>query len=92
MKIPPFLIEFPESEDTLALYYALQDSGMPCTIIRHDRDPKLIKVTPDSIGSKPFACHVAKITGFVKGWNACYYREALLPDKSLQPNPGCIVP
>jgi len=86
------LIEFPESEETLSIYYALQEAGIPCSIFRHDVDPKLIKVTPTQFPLDQLALkeHISKIKGFIMGWVACYNREALPDERSLQPTPGTI--
>jgi len=88
-----FITKFPESDKVLALYYALQENGLPCIVVRAD-EPDEILVSPNNLPMDEMAKlqYFATIKGFILGWNACYYREALLPDKSLQPNPGCIVP
>ena len=87
-----FLIEFPESDDILSLYYALQDHGLPCEVVRNEVDPKLIKVTPAQSPSDwlVMSGHICNIKGFILGWKACYYREAQEKDTSLQPTPGVI--
>ena len=90
--LQPILLEFPESDETLSIYYALQDAGMPCTIVRHSLDPKLIKVKPNNlpIDSLVLKQHIVSIKGFIAGWVACYNREALPDDKrTLQTTPGC---
>jgi hypothetical protein len=83
-----FLIEFPQSDETLSLYYALQDAEMPCTVARHEVDKGMIKVTPTQFPLDKLALsqHIATIKGFIMGWVACYNREALPDDRDLTVN------
>ncbi len=81
-----FNLPFPESDEILSLYYALQDAGLPCVIVRHKNDPKMISVTPPKMSTLTDMNKVAivgNITGFIQGWSACYFREALPNDEPL---------
>lgn len=79
-----FLTPFPESDETLSIYYALQEARLPCQIVRSD-DPALISVEPHQPPDKTpdRGEHIAKVRGFILGWVACHYREQLPNDDSL---------
>ena len=81
-----FNISFPESEEILALYYALQENSIPCEVVRDNIDSKLIRVRPLDLQINELvkSLHIAKIKGFIMGWTACYYREELPSDTPLQ--------
>lgn len=72
-----FHLPFPESEEVLHIYYALQEAGLPCIVTRSP-DPALIKVRlcPYESQAKDYT---GEVRAFVAGWVACYYREALPP-------------
>jgi hypothetical protein len=87
-----FIIEFPESVETLFLFYALEENGFLSSVVRNKVDTKLIEVRPlqnpkDDID---IIIYHEKIKGFIMGWTACYYKEDLPKDVCLQPTPGAI--
>lgn len=68
-----FHLPFPESEEVLAIYYALQEAGLPCNIARSP-DPAMIRLRLCPYESKA-EDYSDKVRAFVAGWVACYYRE-----------------
>lgn len=82
----PFLASFPESDQYLAIYYALQEAGLPCNVIPTG-DAGTLRFEPLQTphGNQQEAdIYAGRVRGFVEGWVACHNREALPTDQPLQ--------
>lgn len=75
-----FHTPFPEGDEILAIYYALQEAGMPCVVVRSP-DPAMVRVSLDQDIGQP--SYPERVQAFIAGWVACHNREALPFDGPL---------